>query len=104
MKIIQMPENVCVNQIEPVDNGTYDNKKLEIFVVGLVQIIYTAVRIRSITFQLRGAATDAEQILIFKCLHVGIVIIYEITHTSKSTIDDRQFPCLTIIYLSCSWQ
>ena len=52
-----------------------------------------------------GSATvDTEQVLVLEGFHLGIIIIGEIAYTAQSTVDDGDFPSLTIVDLACAWQ
>ena len=47
-----MPEDVCIDKVEPVDCCRYDNEELEVFIVRLVKIVYAAVGVVGVAFEL----------------------------------------------------
>ena len=102
LEFVEMSEDVGVDEVEAIDETRNDDHQLEVLVVRLVEVVNACVRIARITFQLRFATTDAEEIFILESPHLGVVVVDEPTHPGESAIDDGYLPCLAIVDLSGS--
>ncbi len=97
-----MPEDVGIDKVEPVDCCRYNNEELEVFIVRLVKIVYAAVGVVGVAFELGGATVDAVEVFILEGRHVGIVVVDEVSHSAQGCVDDGDFPCLAVVDLSGS--
>ena len=99
-----MTEDIGIDKVKPIDCSCNNNEELEVFIVRLVKIVYAAVGVVGVAFELGGATVDAVEVFVFKGHHVGVVVVDEIAYAAQGSIDDGDFPRLTIVYLSGTGQ
>lgn len=97
-----MSKYISIDEVESIDCSCYDNEKLEVFIVRLVHIIYAHVGIVCVPLKAAYTLVYTLKVFFFESNHVGVIVVDKIANTSQRTINNRNFPSMTIVYLTGS--
>ena len=82
LKVIEVTEHVCVEQVESIHSHRDKDVALKVFVAGLIHVIDTTTRVTRITVESGPTVVADTEILVFEHHHLGVIGVNQVAHST----------------------